>query len=346
MLTKKLIQFKKYLTLEEAAKRLSITSQEIVSTEDILHLALEGHLTISFDFVNEVIARRVKFIGYEDAQWLEYPAKVALDQLFLHVKNGTPPFHIDVSSPSKFVMNGSDEEVQLEYKTEINNDDLIMLQPHETVMAISGVYDLLLIGYDRNHVKSKMIQTDADLAIMTRYLKGIFLQDEEGNVFQLQEHITEDETIPGSGAHKRKLEKQIAQNNPSEQEQTELWEKFKNLRQQFNGYCFSVGYDRNFAEATRFPDDGFLVVRTESLLRLEQSITGESNDEKKLSTTEKTTLLTIIAALCDYSAIDYTERGVATQIARMTDEIQASVSDDVIRKKLQEIPDALERRSK
>lgn len=69
-------------------------------------------------------------------------------------------------------------------------------------------------------------------------------------------------------------------------------------------------------------------------------------DEKPLTPTERNTLLTIIAALCDYSAIDTNARGTAQQIANLSQEIGAPITDDTIRKILAKIPDALERRKK
>ncbi len=66
----------------------------------------------------------------------------------------------------------------------------------------------------------------------------------------------------------------------------------------------------------------------------------------QLGTTERSTLLIIIAALCKKSGIEYQERGAASQIAKLTDAIGATVSDDTIRRLLKAIPDALETRMK
>jgi len=63
--------------------------------------------------------------------------------------------------------------------------------------------------------------------------------------------------------------------------------------------------------------------------------------DKPLTTKPRRTLLTIIAALCDYSGINHQDRGVAVQIAGMTEEIGAAVDDGTIKKYLDEIPDAL-----
>ncbi len=68
--------------------------------------------------------------------------------------------------------------------------------------------------------------------------------------------------------------------------------------------------------------------------------------DKGLTATERKTLLTIVAALCDYSAIDHQGRGAASQIAKLTEEIGAAVSDDTVRRWLKAIPDALESRMK
>lgn len=68
--------------------------------------------------------------------------------------------------------------------------------------------------------------------------------------------------------------------------------------------------------------------------------------ESPVTARERNTLLTIIAALCEYSGIDPTERGAASQIAKMTEKLGATVTDDTIRKALGKIADALETRMK
>ena len=68
--------------------------------------------------------------------------------------------------------------------------------------------------------------------------------------------------------------------------------------------------------------------------------------EKPLSTTERNTLLTIIAALCKSLNIDVNESGVASRIEALTEKIGARVTDDTIRTMLKKIPAALEARTK
>jgi hypothetical protein len=63
---------------------------------------------------------------------------------------------------------------------------------------------------------------------------------------------------------------------------------------------------------------------------------------KPLGTTERNTLLRIIAALCDHGAIDLKQRGAAAQIAKLTDTFGAPISHDTVQNVLKQIPDALE----
>lgn len=93
--------------------------------------------------------------------------------------------------------------------------------------------------------------------------------------------------------------------------------------------------------------DASLVFFIDEIIRFEQENFNDADQKKSipkdkpLSTVERNTLLKIIAALCDYSDIKHQERGAATQIARMTEEIGAAVTDDTIRKVLAKIPEAL-----
>ncbi|WP_131795491.1 hypothetical protein [Fluoribacter gormanii] len=67
---------------------------------------------------------------------------------------------------------------------------------------------------------------------------------------------------------------------------------------------------------------------------------------KAFTTTERNTLLTMIAAVCNFADIQYQARGAAQRIMEMTDEIGAHIDDETIRNVLGKIPDALEVRLK
>lgn len=72
---------------------------------------------------------------------------------------------------------------------------------------------------------------------------------------------------------------------------------------------------------------------------------GDSED-KPLGKRERDTLLTIIAAFCKYEGWDVQGRGTATNIAKLTEDLGAPVTDDTIRKVLGQISGALDTRMK
>lgn len=95
------------------------------------------------------------------------------------------------------------------------------------------------------------------------------------------------------------------------------------------------------------PPDSYFVVRSDALREFEQLLNGAPHgQEKPITFSERNSLLTIIEALCDYSDIKTQDRGTANQIAKLTQEIGAAVSDDTVRRWLKAIPEALEHRKK
>lgn len=71
----KLFQLKKWLTLEDAARYLSLAFNEPVTEADILRLGLDEHLTLSVNFVNGTRARPGALVPIEDAEVAYFPTK-------------------------------------------------------------------------------------------------------------------------------------------------------------------------------------------------------------------------------------------------------------------------------
>jgi hypothetical protein len=71
-----------------------------------------------------------------------------------------------------------------------------------------------------------------------------------------------------------------------------------------------------------------------------------SGTEKQLGTTERATLLCVIAGLCREAKIDFEARGAAKRIALATEENGTPVSEDTVQRILKGIRAALEIRTK
>ena len=96
------------------------------------------------------------------------------------------------------------------------------------------------------------------------------------------------------------------------------------------------------------PSDSAIVVTPSALLALEKSIgCGAEKEEKPLGTTERNTLLCIIAALAKEAKISIDPPGKAAgYIEGLTAQLGARVSKRAVEDHLKKIPDALEARMK
>lgn len=315
----KLFKLKVWLTVPDAARHLSIVFGEEVSEPDVLRLALDGHLKLSVNFVNHAEARCGKIIPIDEAEFEEVPS---LDG------QGTVRLY---GGPILFAEGRQTDVIKLE----------------KTVASLAGIYDLPMIGSERLDVEHLYQQLTGGPAITLHGMDGTFVEGRDGLICQLQEDFDENEYQAGSKVQLRELEERIAIDGIEESEAQKLLDKHKQDRKKFLERRASRDKANNYYPAGGLPKDAVLVVRTEALRDFEHAINGApKNPDKPISTTERNTLLTIIAALCDYSAIDPAGRGTAGQIAKLTEEVGAPVTDDTIRKILSKIPDTLERRKK
>ena len=108
-----------------------------------------------------------------------------------------------------------------------------------------------------------------------------------------------------------------------------------------------VGATGDHHPAGGLPDDAAFVVRTDALRSFEESVAGPQRGvDRPLTTRERGTHLTIMAALCQEAKIKRDAHGAATRIAAATERLGAPVSPDTISKFLAEIDEVLESRRK
>lgn len=351
----KLFKLKEWLTVPDAARHLSIAFGEEVSEPDVLRLALDGHLKLSVNFVNHASAKRGKVVPWEETEWKMFPK----------FDFGNTP---NMASPSSEMAPPTPEEIMecppnllaawneipeaergdfSPLLTSLNIDGKRFLNFNRKVASIADVWDLPMIGSERLDVEHLYQQLTGGPEVTLTGMDGAFVEKEDGVMCQLQEDFDENEYCAGSKAQLRKLEERIAVNNIKGAEAQKLLDKHKQDRKVFLEARASKDKSNSYFPAGGLPNDSVLVVRTSALREFEQTVNNTpTNTEKPLTTTERNTLLTIIAALCDYSAIDPTGRSTAGQIAKLSEELGAPVTDDTVRKVLAKIPDALESRKK
>jgi hypothetical protein len=344
----KLFQLKKWLTLPDAAKYLSVSFGEEVKESDILQLALGRHLKLSIDFVNHARAKRADVVSWEDTQWTMFP------KVFF----GSKPDSITLEpretreAPSNLtVVMGELSEAEREnfspLMTSLNIGNGQYLNIDSKVQSISGLWDLTMIGAERLDVEFLYQQMTGGPEVTLIGMDGAFVQKENDVIYQLMEDFDDNEYQSGSKAQLRELESRILAEKLSDEEASGLLEKHKKDRKVFLENRASEDKSNQYYPAAGLPKDAVLVIRTDALRDFEKSLDAQNRTpDKPITTTERNTLLTLIAALCNYSDIDLNKRGIANQLMEMTQEIGAPITDDTVRKIISQIPDAVEARKK
>lgn len=326
---KKLFALKKWLTLQEAARHLAIVFGEEVCEADVLRLALDGQLTLSVNFVNHARALKGQVIPIEEAEYKIFPAGIFQD----------------TEVPEELW----DQPIKV--MKDFSLDDKRVLRFGNDVVTLDGVYDLPMLGNERHDVEHRYQKLTKGPSVTLGNLSGLFVVGDINTMYQIQESYDENEYQKGSIESLRELAREVVAKKIDPEKQKELLAAHEKDREIFLAEAKKkrkAGRDsENYYPAHGLPRDSVMVVRTDALREFEQSIATEpAQTDKPLNTTERNTLLIVIAALCNYSAIDPKARGAAGQIASMTVDLDAAVTDDTIRKILEKIPNAVETRMK
>lgn len=312
----KLFNLKKWLTLPDTARHLTLLFGEDVTEADVLRLALDGHIRLSANFVNSSLAMSGKTVPIAEAKFQDVPS---LD---------------------------GDGMVRLYHGPELFFNEASHIFQYESTVCLQGVYDLTMFGAETLDIEYEYQRMTDGPEVTSVYLDGAFVEGVGGQIFQLRRCFNDNEVGLGSYAKLMELKKDIADKKYEPAEAERLLNKHEDDRKKFFGKKEKKGItDGHYP--TNLPEDGVLVVRTDALREFEQKlIDKQSESDKPLKSNERNTLLTIIAALCNYSDIKLDAHGTATQIAKLTQEIGASVSDDAVREALKKMSGAVESRNK
>ena len=354
----KLFNLKEWLTMADAARHLSIAFGDDVTEADVLRLALDGRLRLSVYFVNHAKARCGKVVPWEETDWWLFPDSDDFPGGRVMKRGGQTTTDESRPCPQKLeaLFNEIPETERGNYypmMRELNVDGERFLTLSDDVTTLRGVWDLPMIGNEQLDIEHQYQGLTGGPSVTLQGLDGAFVEGRDGQIYQLQEDYDGNEYQAGSSAALERLKQHIAEHCIEGAEAESLLNRHKEQRKEFLEKRRARPAKENYFPAGGLPEDAVIVVRTEALREFER----HSNDaplpvsptrvsDCEIKTTERNTLLTIIAALCDYSAIKPDDRGAARQIAELTEDIGAAVSDDTVRRWLKMIPDALETRMK
>lgn len=301
----KLMKLKAWLTLDDAAKHLSLMFGELVTKADVLRLALDGQLTLSVNFINGAKARCGPMIESDEVQWTEMPGPKG-------------------------------ETIRLPDGVMLNDGSAIRLD--DDLVSLRGVYDLPMLGNERLDVEHLYQQMTDGPAVTLQGLDGPFVV--AGDLYcQLQESMDDNEFQEGSAAAGRKLEACIAREGLNDDQADALRRQHKADREQFKKRRAERPARDGYYPAGGLPEDAVFVVRTDALAELLAAASVGESAKPDLGTRERETLLKLLIGMAIAGYKYSPEEGRSHAPAEIASDLQRlgiAVSDDTVRKWLKE----------
>lgn len=305
----KLFKLKRWLTVEEAARHLTIVFGEDVSEADVFRLALDGELTLSVNFVNGAYARLGELVPIIDAKYRE----AAL------------PGH-----PSMRLYEGP------RISTDGVNSHILELE--KSVARLVGVWDLPMIGGEHIDAENHYQRLTGGPAATNVPMEGAFVQSTDGRLYQLQDDFDDNEHFWGSAASMRRIERDIKAQTLAAPEAELLLEEHREARKTFLEDRKSILHTERFYAGGHLPDDAVFVVRIDALRDLEETVNGlPESVEKTLGTSERNQLLKMVLgmAIDSYGFDPVAKKNEATkQIADDLAKLGIGIDTDTVRKYL------------
>ena len=266
----KLFQLKNWLTIEDAARHLSGVFSEPVSEADVLRLALDRHLTLSVNLVNQTVAMPAKIVPRASAQMLEVPDFRNVGKTVLVLKG-------------------------------ISIDDKYVIELETEVETLNGVYDLPMFGSEVLDLE-KMYQhltggPEVSIDDHIEEFGAVYVRDEL-NFYQLQATWEDCEFRPGSRAALRELKERIKIDKLERQEADRLLQRHEQDRRAYESRELESPAGDGYFPAGGLPHDAVPVVRTSALMELQDGLAlSGPKSEGRLGLRSETTYQNIIAGL-------------------------------------------------
>ena len=292
---KKLLKLKEWLTVKEAARYLSAAAEEVITEADILQLSLDGHLTLSVNFVNHSLGRPLRIGTLNDQTEV---SQLAEDYLSMHHNPDVPgdEYKIDLTDflrkPRGVLLpNGKDILI---FEGDIQ-------KPEE----LEGIWDLLMLGTEALDVTHAYQKLNGGPSVDLVCLDGPLVSSHDRTrMYQL-------------------LDSFVRENEPSKSEQLPKVKRkvSKETREALDRLYAILGpgpsvdpnkpslkkwsSERIYYPAGGLPEDSTFVVRTAALRELESKLLAvEVPPEKPLHPSERRSVDRIVAVLAAMAKVD------------------------------------------
>lgn len=293
----RLFSLREWLSLDDAAKHLSIVFGEEVTRADVLRLALDRRLTLSVDFVNHADARKGRLVPLEQCPMMIMTRSLPALTGKLPMIRMKGVLMGDIPNLDKEIRDGLESGDMVMVPQAIEYEDGHFLLLGKEVVSISGIWDLPMKGAEALDVEHLYQGETGGPEVTLAALDGAFVV-RDGIVCQIQADFEDNEYQQGSMAHKDKIEERIAREKLTDSQAEQLRREFTEQRRKFLEKRKAGSRAEHSYPAGGLPNDAVYVVRTTTLREFEQAILGgEQHTTRALGKREESTLLNIVGGL-------------------------------------------------
>ncbi|GAB1621406.1 hypothetical protein AAOGI_14560 [Agarivorans albus] len=348
----KLFKLKEFFTLEDSSEYLSTAIEEPVSLADLYQLSLDGHLTISVRFIESAFAELgcINDASSAEPHYCEIPFDLVTKQKV------TLPQLIPVFANTN---NGENESLMFSKES----------------YSIGGIWDLAMIGSEVTEIERLYQKASSEQTLVKAKKAPIYVSD--GDIFGRLKLAVKPDKSEFQLMVDFKLDKEAESRkvlNMRGLSEDDFFDFVENrgdkAKGEFVSFIEKEGdkgaayltnseimsvYEWAFGKGLPYPKHTYvnstslechnlqLVIRTRELTRFVTSLQDnnqfESSKNKVLQTKERNTYLTLIAALFKELKIEPSVRGVTPAISSITETAGTPISENTIRKILNDVVD-------
>lgn len=291
----KIMKLREWLTVEEAAQRLTISAQEEVSEADLLRLALDGHLTLSVHFVNHAKGRPVSIERLDSEERCSKIREEVQDFLREHPEY-EPCEQLQAGMEHVIGLYRGDELLDGEHVLTFEGDDQ---QP----VTLEGVWDLLMLGAERLDVEHAYQRMTDGFPVELVCLGGPLVANlERSQCFQLLDRYIREARPDTADRTSSPAISKVGPEAINKMNRTPAPVTGKAVPEQQD---FELDYKTAWYPAAGLPKAHTLVVRSIELRSFERKLLdSDAEPEKAIHPSERKSVSRIIAALAAMAELD------------------------------------------
>lgn len=327
---KKLLKLREWLTVEEAANYLSAAAEEDVTEADILRLSLDGHLTLSVNFVNHARGRPLRIESLVDQPKVSAAARdfiayfatvpsVAADPKTAKTLEGLlaePPV---IDETEEYAV-GLTQFLRT-YRGELLPDGkgiLILEGDGQKPERLEGIWDLLMLGAERLDIEHAYQNLTGGPSVDLVCLGGPLVSNpDRTKMYQLLDsYVRENKPIKAKSPPKVKPQVSKETREALDRVNAILGPGAVTVNEEPQKWEWDS--ERVYYPAGALPEDGTFVVRTAALRELESKLLAiDEPPEKPLHPNERRSVEQVIAALAATARLDISKPYAAEKDLRI-----------------------------